>query len=203
MGLYDRVILPRLIDLAMRQKRLLQYRSGLIPQAHGAILEIGVGSGRNLALYGAAAERITGIDPSLPLLAMAKGRAAATLPIALVAGRASALPFPEASVDTVVMTWTLCSIAEPLRALAEIRRVMKPGAALLFIEHGLSPDAGVARWQRRLTPLWSRFAGGCHLDRKTDALLRDAGFEIPELQNFYAEGPRLFTYFTEGRAVAS
>lgn len=204
MGLYDRLILPTLIDWTMRQKRLLEYRREIVPEARGRVLEIGVGSGCNLGLYGAAMTGVLGLDPSRSLLLMARRRSAALGPrIALVQGSAEALPFAEASVDSVVMTWALCSIAEPLRALAEIRRVMRPDAELFFVEHGLSAEPGVALWQRRLTPLWRRFAGGCHLDRKIDALLRNAGFEISELKNFYAEGPRLFTSFYEGRAVAS
>jgi ubiquinone/menaquinone biosynthesis C-methylase UbiE len=200
--LYDRLILPRLIDLAMRQERLLEYREELVPQARGRVLEIGIGSGLNLALYGAAVECVIGIDPSRPLLAKARRRAAgARPPITLVEGTAQALPLALESIDAVVLTWTLCSIAEPLRALAEIRRVMKPGAELFFVEHGLSPQPSLAHWQHRLTPLWRRLAGGCHLDRRADALLREAGFEITELQNFYARGPRLFTYFYEGRAI--
>ena len=201
MGLYARLVLPVLIDLAMQQRQLAQYRRRLVPQARGRVLEIGVGSGRNLPLYGEDAEIVVAIDPSPPLLRRALRQAAgAPVPIELHEASAAQIPFADASFDTVVMTWTLCSIGEPAKALGEMRRVLKPEGALLFVEHGLSPDPGVARRQTRLTPLWRRYAGGCRLDRKIDALIGEAGFRIAALENFYAAGPRPFTYFYEGRA---
>lgn len=118
-------------------------------------------------------------------------------------GFATAIPLGDDSVDTLVMTWTLCSIPGPLAALSEMRRVLKPGGALLFVEHGLSPEPGVARWQHRLTPVWRHIAGGCHLNRKIDDLLREGGFEIAELKAGYADGPRPMTYMYEGRAVSA
>lgn len=201
MGLYARFVVPALIDLAMRQRRLEEYRRHIVPAARGRVLEIGVGSGRNLPLYGEGAEIVLAIDPSRPLLEKAVRRAEkARVPIDLRQGSAMEIPFEDKSLDTVVMTWTLCSIADPARALGEVRRVLKPEGALLFVEHGLSPDPGVARWQIRLTPLWRHVAGGCRLDRKVDRLIADAGFRINTLKNFYAEGPRPLTYFYEGRA---
>ncbi|VFU16743.1 Phospholipid methyltransferase (plasmid) [Methylocella tundrae] len=201
MNFYERWVLPPLLDLTMRQRQLGKYRRELVSQARGRVLEIGVGSGLNLPFYGGGAESIIGLDPSEPLLAMAHRRTAeAGARADLVLASATSIPLPNASVDTLVMTWTLCSIPDPLAALREMHRVLKPGGALLFVEHGLSPDPAVGRWQRRLTPVWGHVSGGCHLDRKVDDLIRAAGFEISELRTEYAAGPRLMTYMYAGRA---
>jgi len=202
MSLYERFVVPKLIDLAMRQRPILKYRREVVPAARGRVLEVGVGSGRNLPLYRDGVDEVVGIDPSERLLEMARQRAAeAAVPVHLRRGSATAMEVDDASVDTVVMTWTLCSIPDPMAALKEMRRVLKPGGRLLFVEHGLSGDPGVARWQHRLTPVWRRLAGGCHLDRKIDDLVREAGFELPELRNEYVPGPRPMTYMYEGRAI--
>ena len=204
MGFYERTILPKLIELSMRQGPIQRYRQGLVPLARGRVLEVGVGSGLNLPLYAKGVSEVIGVDPSGPLLALARRRASeAVVPVDLRQGSATDLPLDSESIDTLVMTWTLCSIPEPLAALREIRRVLKPGGTMLFIEHGLSPDPGVARWQYRLTPLWRRFAGGCHLDRKIDDLVRVAGFDLAQLKTEYSPGPRPTTYMYEGRAVRS
>ena len=201
MTFYTRWILPPLIDLTMHQRQFDGYRRAVVPQACGRVLEIGVGSGLNLPLYGAAAEVVLGIDPSPELLGRARRRAAASgVRAQMILGSATEIPLAEASVDSVVMTWTLCSISDPLKALREIRRVLKPGGALLFVEHGLSPEAAVARWQRRLTPTWRHIAGGCHLDRKMDDLIRSASFELTALRTEYARGPRPMTYMYQGAA---
>ena len=201
MSFYDQWILPPLLDLAMSQRQLRRYRRALLPGARGRVLEVGVGSGLNLPYYGAGVESVIGIDPSPRLLAMAR-RVARSLPLdaELLLGSAAKIPLATGSVDTVVMTWTLCSIPDPPTALREMRRVLRPGGALLFVEHGLSPDAGVARWQRLLTPAWRKMCGGCHLDRRIDHLIRSSGFEIPALATGYAEGPRPMTFMYEGRA---
>lgn len=202
MGVYARYVLPRLTHLAMRQSQLRPYRERVVGGARGRVLEIGVGSGLNLPLYGAAVEQVIGVDVSPELLAMAE-RAATAMSgnVRLLEGTAERLPLDDRSVDTVVVTWALCSIPDPVAALTEARRVLRPGGSLRFIEHGRSPDPGVAKWQDRLTPLWMRCSGGCHLNRKTDDLVLSAGFKLAELTTGYARGPRPMTFMYEGHAA--
>lgn len=202
MSIYERWVLPPLLDLVMRQRQIEKYRRELIPTARGRVLEVGIGSGLNLPLYATGVNMVVGLDPSERLLSMARRRAAkANLAVDLMRGSATAIPLDNDSVDMVVMTWTLCSISDPVAAVREMRRVLKPSGALLFVEHGLSPEPGVARWQHRLTPIWRHISGGCHLDRKVDDLIRAGGFEVAELKTEYAHGPRPMTYMYEGRAV--
>jgi ubiquinone/menaquinone biosynthesis C-methylase UbiE len=198
---YDRWILPWILNFVMQQDQLKKYRSELVASARGQVLEIGVGSGLNLPLYSKSVENIIGIDPSPLLLAMARRRADAVgVHAELVQGSATTIPLADDVADTVVMTWTLCSVPDLLAALREIRRVLKSDGRLLFIEHGLAPEPSVQQWQRRLTPIWRRISGGCHLDRKMDNLLRSAGFDLEEFHTEYAKGPRIMTYMYEGRA---
>jgi SAM-dependent methyltransferase len=201
MGLYKGRILPRILDLAMRNEALDPYRHKIIGSARGLALEVGVGSGMNLPLYGRAVDSVYGLDPTPELLDLARQRAReAAVPIFLVRASAEEIPFATSVFDTPIMTWTLCSIPKPTIALAEIRRVLKSDGQLVFVEHGLSPEIGVARWQHRLTPCWSWISGGCHLDRKTDDLLRRAGFDIKDLATGYMKGPRAWTFMYEGAA---
>jgi ubiquinone/menaquinone biosynthesis C-methylase UbiE len=204
MDFYERWILPPILDLVMRRKDLTKYRRTAVAAARGRVLEIGVGSGLNFPLYGREVEFVYGIDPSPRLLSIARRRAAASgIPVELLLGSATAIPLADNAVDTVVMTWTLCSIPEPLAALREMRRVLKPDGNLCFVEHGLSPEPGVERWQHRLTPAWRRLAGGCHLDRKMDDLIRQAGFDLTNLHEEYAPGPRAMSYMYQGCACRS
>jgi ubiquinone/menaquinone biosynthesis C-methylase UbiE len=198
---YDRWVLPPILDLVMRQTRLEKYRGEVVGAAAGWVLEVGVGSGLNFPFYGKQVEIVFGIDPSPRLLAIAHRRAtAAGVHVELLQGVATAIPLADSTTDTVVMTWTLCSITDPLAALCEMRRVLKPNGKLLFVEHGLSPEPGIERWQHRLTPIWCHLAGGCHLDRKMDDLIRSAGFDLIELRKEYASGPRPMTYMYVGCA---
>jgi len=198
---YEQRILPLLVDRAMRQRPLEPFRREVVPPARGRVLEVGVGSGLNLPLYGHAVEALVGLDPSPRLLSMARQRDARDgARLRVLQASATEIPLGNASVDTVVLTWTLCSIPDPVAALREMRRVLSPAGALRFVEHGLSPLPRVRSWQRRLTPIWRRLAGGCHLDRKVDDLLREAGFEISELRTAYARGPRPLTYMYVGCA---
>jgi len=200
-GFYERWVLPRLIDLAMRNKQVTRYREKTIPAAAGRVLEIGAGSGLNLRFYGPQVQHLYALDPSARLLQMAKRRQpAAGFPVEYLETSAEEIPLDSRSIDTVVSTWTLCSVPDAARALREARRVLKPGGLLLFTEHGYAPDPGVQAWQRRLDPLWTRMAGGCHLDRKIDRLIHEAGFDIVELTNEYLKGPRPMTYTYSGEA---
>jgi ubiquinone/menaquinone biosynthesis C-methylase UbiE len=203
MGIYSRFILPRLTHLAMGQRQLIPYRERVVGGARGRVLEIGIGSALNLPFYGSHVDAVIGVDVSPEMLSYAESAvSAAAMRVSLLAQSAERLPLDDRSVDTVVITWALCSIPDPMAALSEARRVLKPGGELRFVEHGFSPDPGVRRWQDRVTPLWRRVAGGCHLNRKPDDLIRAAGFEIVELATGYTEGPRMMTYLYEGRAVA-
>jgi len=204
LGFYQRLIVPRLISVAMRNRRLVPLRERQVALARGRVLEIGIGSGLNLPFYRRDIEAVVGIDPSLELLTMARKHTAwLHFPVKLLHGPAEALPLEDGSVDSVVITWTLCSVAEPGRVLAEARRVLQPGGALIFVEHGQAPEAGVRRWQDRLTPLWRGLAGGCHLNRPIERLITEAGFTIADLETGYLlKGPRVATYHYLGRALA-
>lgn len=204
MTFYRRHVLPCLLHLAMRQKQLMPFRRRVLAAAEGKVLEIGIGSGLNLPLYRPPVHSVIGLEPSSELLRMARGRAtAAPVPVEIIQASAETLPFDDSSMDTVVMTWTLCTIADAPQALTEIRRVLKPSGALLFVEHGRAPELGVARWQDRLDPLWARVAGGCHLNRKMDDLISGSGFRIDFLEHSRLPGPRTYTFFYQGRARPS
>jgi len=201
MNFYQKWILPRLVDVAMRNKVATRYRSRIVPKACGTVLEIGVGSGLNLPFYGIGVEHLYGLDPSEELLAMAGKRARGiAFPIDFIAQTSEEIPLGDSSVDTIVMTWTLCSIADPVKALKELGRVIRPGGTLLFVEHGLAPEIRVQDWQQRLNPLWSKLTGGCNLNRRMDQLIRTAGFDLAELKTEYAEGPRPLSYMYSGQA---
>lgn len=202
MGFCQNVVLPRLVHYSMTNRELLPYRRRVISVAEGRVLEIGIGSGLNLPLYPAAVREVIGIDPSPRLLTMARQTAGhCTCAANLIEASAEEIPLDSHSVDTVVTTWTLCSIHGADQALSEMRRVLKPGGQLLFVEHGLCPEEPVRRWQDRLTPIWKRIAGGCHLNRPIRTLIESAGFKIAHIETGYAKGPRPMVFMYEGRAV--
>ena len=201
MGFYQSHILPHLIHLSMRQGRLAAYRNRLIPAAEGRVLEIGIGSGLNLPHYTAAVERVIGLDPSPKLLAMTREKArTGSTPVELIESNAETIPLHDRSIDTVVTTWTLCSIPDAPKALDEMRRVLRPSGRLLFVEHGRAPDPRVRWWQDKLTPAWKRLGGGCHLNRAITQLVESAGFRIERLETGYMPGPKPMTFMYEGSA---
>jgi ubiquinone/menaquinone biosynthesis C-methylase UbiE len=201
MGIYANWLFPRVLDLLMRQKQITPFRKRIGQAAEGRVLDVGIGSGVNLMFYGAQVERVYGVDPSPELLRFAGERRRNTpAPVELLCGSGEALPLDSNSIDTATLTFTLCTIGDPAAALAEIRRVLKPRGRLLFAEHGRAPEPAVARWQDRITPLWKRIAGGCHLNRKPDDLLRSAGFRVDDLETGYMKGPRVMTFVYSGGA---
>lgn len=202
---YERHILPYLIDLACGIGPVQQQRDKVVPLAAGRVLEIGIGTGLNLRHYDAArVGKIVGLDPGVEMHRLARKRLQGTgLDVELVGLSAERIPFDDASFDCVLVTYSLCTIPDPVAALKEMRRVLKPGGRLIFCEHGQAPDAGVRRWQDRLTPVWSKFAGGCHLNRNIPELLQTAGFKSLDLQTGYLPGPRPLTFNYWGTAVAA
>jgi len=204
MGIYGRWILPRLLDWTMAGAPFAQYRQQLLAEVAGDVLEIGFGTGLNLAYYPDTVTSLTVIEPNPGMGAIAAPRLAqTTLPVASRALRGEQLDFQSDRFDTVVSTWTLCSIAGVDQALAEIHRVLKPGGKFVFIEHGLSPDPQLQTWQHRLTPLQKRIADGCHLDRAIADLVQ-AHFPTVTVDTFYAENlPKIGSYFYQGTAVKS
>lgn len=201
---YERHILPYLIDLACGVGPVTKQRAKVVPLAQGRVLEIGIGTGLNLPHYDSArVERVIGLDPGMEMHRLARKRLQDTgLSVELVGLSAERIPYDDASFDCVLVTFSLCTIPDPVAALREMRRVLKPGAPLIFCEHGRAPDAAVARWQDRLTPVWSKLAGGCHLNRDIPALLDEAGFDCQDLQTMYLPGPRPLTFNYWGTAVA-
>jgi ubiquinone/menaquinone biosynthesis C-methylase UbiE len=200
MGFYQDQIVPLLINLSMRQKNLVAYRDRIAPAATGRVLEIGIGSGLNLPLYSPSVQHVIGLDPSPSLLEMARGAQRRNLPVDFIEGSAEGIPLEKASIDTVVTTWTLCSIPDADRALREMHRVLKPAGRLLFVEHGRAPDPNVVWWQDRLTPIWKRLGGGCHLNRAIGSLIEGAGFQFERLETGYMRGPKPMAFMYEGSA---
>ncbi len=201
MGLYSRYVLPRLLAAAMKAPQLTPFRDRIGRVAQGRVLELGVGAGQNFGFYRDGVTSLVGIDPSPQLLERAaeNGRSRG-FEISLIAAPAECLPVDSASIDTVVSTWTLCSVADMAATLAEARRVLRPGGRLLFAEHGLAPDAKVARRQRLITPVWRRLAGGCHADRAIEAAVLAAGFEMVQIETGYLGFPRTLTFMYLGCA---
>jgi ubiquinone/menaquinone biosynthesis C-methylase UbiE len=201
MTFYREHVLQWLIDLSMRQSRLAPYRSRVVSAASGRVLEIGIGSGLNLPFYGNSVTQIIGIEPSAKLLHMVRAASRQTsVPLDLIEGTAEAIPIDDRSIDTVVTTWTMCSIPALEKALGEMRRVLRPGGRFLFVEHGRAPEPRVRWWQDHLTPVWKRFAGGCHLNRPIEDVVAHSGFCIEHLDKGYMGGPKAMTFMYEGSA---
>jgi ubiquinone/menaquinone biosynthesis C-methylase UbiE len=204
MGLYAERIAPLMIDRAMRNEMLLPIRQRVVSAADGRVLEIGIGSGINLPLYGPGVSEVLGLDPSALLLKRAQDKALRTASrVQLLNGSAERIPLETGSIDSIVMTFVACSIPRVEAAFSEMRRVLKPNGKLLFVEHGRAPEAQVALWQDRVTPLWRRVQGGCHLNRQMDDLIVDAGFRLDRLRSGFFPGPKILSYVYEGAAIAA
>lgn len=210
MSFYDKYILPSFLNCACGAKPILYQRGKVVPLAEGLVLEVGIGSGLNIPFYDAAkVTKVIGLDPSPELNEMAQKVVAKTaaengLAVDITLGSAEDMPFPDDHFDSVVITYTLCTIADAAAANLEIRRVLKPGGKLIFCEHGLAPDAGVAKWQDRIDPIWGKIAGGCHLNRDIPELITGAGFTIETLQQMYLPStPKFAGYNYWGVAVIS
>jgi ubiquinone/menaquinone biosynthesis C-methylase UbiE len=201
MSFYGTCIVPHLVHLAMRNRRLLPYRERITSAAEGTVLEIGIGSGLNLPFYRGRVKEIIGLEPAPRLLSMARDQARrVSLPVKFIEGSAEAIPLDGNSIDTVVTTWTLCTIPAVAQAIDEMRRVLKPGGQLLFVEHGRAPDANVRKWQDWLTPAWKRIGGGCHLNRPIRSLIDENGFNITQLETGYMQGPKPMAFLYQGSA---
>lgn len=204
MGFYSKYLLPRVVHFTCGLKPNMRQREKVVPHARGRVLEVGIGSGLNLPLYDSAkVTKIWGLDPSPEMTRLAEQAARSIqLEIEFIDLPADEVPLDDDSVDTVLVTYTLCTIPETTPALLQMARVLRPGGELIFCEHGAAPDASVRRWQDRLNPLWKRFGGGCHLNRPIPELIEAGGFRIQALETMYVPGwrPASFNYW--GTAVA-
>ena len=206
MGLYARYIGPKFVSCLCSMEDVTAERERIIPLARGVVLEIGMGSGLNLPFYNPdQVRKVIGVDPNQAFLRLGEARQQASpVPLEIIRAPAEALPLEAASVDTVVITYTLCSVDDPEQALREVRRVLKPGGKVLLLEHGLSPEPGVARWQHRLNPIWKSLAVGCNLTRPVSELLKRAGFDIQDIEEYYLGGaPRIVGFHCSGIAQAA
>ena len=202
MSFYRDQVLPRVIDTIMRRNDLDELRARVASKLTGDVLEIGFGSGLNVPFYPAGVTRVWALDPATVGRKLAASRVAASpVPVEYIGLDAQRIPLPDASVDSVLTTWTLCTIPDVAGALAEVRRVLRPGGTLAFIEHGRSPDPKVARAQHRLEPLHRRMLGGCHLTRPIDHIITASGLELTELDTSYRPGPKPTSYTYEGQAI--
>lgn len=197
MDFYDRHILPPLLSTLMSAKPIGYQRRKVVPRAEGRVLEIGFGAGHNLPYYDAS--RVThlwALEPSREMRARAKKRLSSSpLSIEFLDLPGEEIPLEDEAADTVLVTYTLCTIPDVMRALSGMRRVLKPSGRLLFCEHGEAPDENVKRWQDRLDPLWNRIAGGCHLGRAVPRLIGEAGFRVEEMETMYLPGTPRFAGF--------
>lgn len=199
MGIYREHVLPHLVHFACGLKPIMRQREKVVPLAQGCVLEVGVGSGLNLAYYDARkVSKVIGLDPS-PEMTRKAARSARRVPIEVefVNAPAESIPLASGSVDTALVTYALCTVPETGPALREISRVLRPGGRLVFCEHGLAPDANVRKWQDRITPVWKHLAGGCHLNRDIPALIEQGGFRIVSMETMYLPGwrPASFNYW--------
>jgi ubiquinone/menaquinone biosynthesis C-methylase UbiE len=204
MGWYTDRVLPRVTDVLLRNREFTAIRARVCAGLQGEVLEVGFGSGRNVPHYPASVTRVRAVDPATLGRELAAERVAASpVPVEYIGLDGAHLPLEDASIDHVLTTWTMCTIPDVAGALDEMRRVLRPGGSLHFVEHGRAPQANVARWQDRLTPLQRRVFGGCHLNRPIAELIDHAGLRVAQLDNYFATGPKPFAYMYEGVATKS
>ena len=194
MGFYDKHILPRFINCACGTKPIMKQREKVVPRASGIVLEIGIGTGLNLPYYDASrVERLIGLDPSEKSWELAGERAAhLDFDVEFIGLPGEQIPLEDASVDTVLVTYSLCTIPDPVSALHGMARVLRPGGSLYFCEHGRAPDANVCQWQDRINPFWRRIVGGCHVNREIPQLLKAGGFDVVDMETSYLPGTPKF-----------
>jgi ubiquinone/menaquinone biosynthesis C-methylase UbiE len=201
MGLYDDWVLPRLLNVAMGNRLVAKERRQALAEVAGSVLEVGFGSGHNLPYYPAGVRKVVGVDPSGESAKLARKRIArAPFPVELLPLRGEEIPAEDGSFDAVVSTFTLCTIPDVGTALRQMRRVLKPGGRLFFLEHGRSDEARVQRWQDRLNGVQRYLFGGCNLNRAMDQLITEAGFDVERLERYYATGLKTVTYLYRGIA---
>jgi len=203
MGFYEKYVVPRFINCACGTKPIMRQREKVVPQARGTVLEIGIGTGLNLPFYNASqVDRVIGLDPSEKSWELAGERASCVdFDVEFVGLPGEQIPLEDDSVDTVMVTYSLCTIPDPVTALQGMARVLRPGGQLIFCEHGRAPDAGVVKWQDRINPLWMKIAGGCHLNRDIPSILSDGGFSVDKLEEMYLPStPRIASYNYWGTA---
>ncbi len=205
MNFYSRYIFPKLVHWACSLDSQANQRRQLVPRAQGVVLEVGIGSGLNLPYYNISRiTKVIGLDPAIEITRMAAA-AARSVPFAVefIDSPGEDIPLEDNSIDTILMTYTLCSIIDPGSALEQMQRVLKPQGKLLFCEHGVAPDTNIRRWQSRLNPVWNKIGGGCHLDRNMPVLIEAGGFKISELDAGYISGWRPASYNYRGIAISS
>ncbi|MDA9785273.1 class I SAM-dependent methyltransferase [Gammaproteobacteria bacterium] len=205
MSLYEKYFLPKLLDFCCGMEGFQNKRSQIVPLAHGRILEIGIGSGLNFDHYNFdKVKEIIGVDPAVSSVAMARSRSSQyNSKISFIESSAESIDLPSSTFDCVLIGYSLCTIPDPLKALAEARRLMKPEGSLFFMEHGLAPEKNIQKWQHRLTPGWKKIGGGCNLNRDIENLISTSGFQFKSLSKKYIKGPKIAAFQYYGEAVKS
>ena len=205
MSLYDKYVLPKFLNCACGSKPVARQRKKVVPLAEGKVLEVGIGSGLNLPFYDKSKiDELWGLDPSEELSEMARKVAdSEQMEVNFISSGAEDISLPDDHFDSVLVTYTMCTIPEVIRANGEIRRVLKNGGKMIFCEHGEAPDENIRKWQKRINPIWGKIAGGCNINRKIPSLIQDSGFDIIEMEEMYLPStPKIAGYNYWGYAVA-